>query len=237
MDEENRKAWMKEGKIKKLSGLEGCKRMAHNLLREEREAARDNYVKGGKNGNSSVSGVDKCTSRHKSAAPWARKFLPGSKESGSSLPESTITVGLTHPPNRHSWVAVYRNKLLQARKKRPTRTKSYQAGVVSEHRAFQIALSWLWGRHDLCCNSAEPRPSWVIDALADCSKCQAGELCEFMDNVRAREQPIGQGGADKVEGMESDVYYLWEGEGTSDSLSSIAPTEPVAVVYKSGRRC
>ena len=88
----------------------------------------------------------------------------------------------------------------------------------------------------MCCSSAEPRPSWVIDALADCSKCQAGELCEFMDNLRAREQPIGQGGADKVEGIESDDSSLWEGEGTSDSLSSVAPTEPVAVVPKPYRR-
>ena len=81
----------------------------------------------------------------------------------------------------------------------------------------------------MCCSSAEPRPSWVIDALADCSKCQAGELCEFMDNLRAREQPIGQGGADEVEGIESDDSSLWEGEGTSDSLSSVAPTEPATV--------
>ena len=88
----------------------------------------------------------------------------------------------------------------------------------------------------MCCSSAEPRPSWVIDALADGSKCQAGELCEFMDNLRAREQPIGQGGADKVEGIESDDSSLWEGEGTSDSLSSVAPTEPVAVVSNSARR-
>ena len=80
----------------------------------------------------------------------------------------------------------------------------------------------------MCCSSAEPRPSWVIDALADCSKCQAGELCEFMGNLRAMEQPIGQWGADKVEGIESDDSSLWEGEGTSDSLSSDAPTEPLA---------
>ena len=86
------------------------------------------------------------------------------------------------------------------------------------------------------CSSAQPRPSWVIDALADCSKCQAGEWCEFMDNLRAWEQPIGQGGADTVEGIESDDSSLWEGEGTSDSLSSVAPTEPVAVVSKPCRR-
>ena len=88
----------------------------------------------------------------------------------------------------------------------------------------------------MCCSSAEPRPSWVIDALADCSKCQAGELCEFMDNLRARKQPIGQEGADKVEGAESDDSSLWEGEGTSDSASSIAPTELVADVSKPRRR-
>ena len=138
--------------------------------------------------------------------------------------------------NNQGGFDMHRHELLQAQRKRPTRSKSYQAGRVSEHQAFQITLSWLWGRHDLCCSSAEPRLFCVIDDLADCSKCQAGELCEFMDNVRAREQPIGQGGADKVEGIESDDSSLWEGEGTSDSLSSVAPTEPVAVVSKPCRR-
>ena len=52
-----------------------------------------------------------------------------------------------------------------------------------------------------------------------------------MDNLRATRQPIGQGGGNKVEGMESDS--LWEGEGTSDSLSSEAPTGPTTAVSKS----
>ena len=55
-----------------------------------------------------------------------------------------------------------------------------------------------------------------------------------MDNLRATRQPIGQGGGNKVEGMESDS--LWEGEGTSDSLSSEAPTGPTTAVSKSARR-
>ena len=50
---------------------------------------------------------------------------------------------------------------------------------------------------------------WRIAASA-----RQGELCEFMDNLRAREQPIGQEGADEVEGIESDDSSLWEGEGT-----------------------
>ena len=57
-----------------------------------------------------------------------------------------------------------------------------------------------------------------------------------MDNLRAREQPIGQKGAEKVEGIESDDSSFWQGEGTSDSLSSDAPTELVAVVSKPRRR-
>ena len=50
MDEDNRKEWMKEGKMKQLPGLAGCKRMAQDILRAEREAARNAYVNGGKNG-------------------------------------------------------------------------------------------------------------------------------------------------------------------------------------------
>ena len=48
MDEDNRKEWMKEGKMKQLPGLAGCKRMTQDILRAEREAARDAYVNGGK---------------------------------------------------------------------------------------------------------------------------------------------------------------------------------------------
>ena len=133
--------------MKKLSGLAGCKRMAQDILRADREAARDAYVDGGKKkkDNPSVSGIDMCRSRLRSAAPWARRFLPGSKESGSTLPASTTRVGLTRPPKRHSWVAQYRNVLLQAQRKRPTRSKSYRAGRVPEHRAFQMTLAMVCG--------------------------------------------------------------------------------------------
>ena len=46
MDEDNRKEWMKEGEMKQLSGLAGCKRMAQHILRAEREAAHNTYVHG-----------------------------------------------------------------------------------------------------------------------------------------------------------------------------------------------
>ena len=88
----------------------------------------------------------------------------------------------------------------------------------------------------MCCTSAETRPPWVIDALADCSKCKAGEFCDFMDNARAKDQPIGEGGPDKVEGVESNESSLWEGEGSSDSLSSDAQTKLAANVSKKRQR-
>ena len=229
MDEDNRKEWLKEKLPQKLSGFAGCKRMARDMVRAEREAARDTYVDGIKKNNPSASGVGKPKVRVQKTAPWSRKFLPGSQESGSSLPPSPIRVGLTCPPNRNSWVALYRNAELQAQRKRPTRSKTYRLGQVSEHRAFQITLAWLWGRHDLCCSSAVPRPSWVVDALADCRLCQAGESCDFMDHLRAIEQPIGQGGGEKVEDQQSDDSSLWEGEGSSDSLSSAGMTGPATV--------
>ena len=39
LDEDDRKEWMNEGKMKQLSGLAGCKRMAQDILKAEREAA------------------------------------------------------------------------------------------------------------------------------------------------------------------------------------------------------
>ena len=126
-------------------------RMARHKVRAKRKAARDSRVAGGKEVNPSASGPE----------PWARRFVPGSKESGSALPASTIRVGLTCPPGRYYWVAGYRNPVLQEQqKKRPTISKRFSVGgPVSEHRAFQITLAWLWRRHDLCCSPPERRPS------------------------------------------------------------------------------
>ena len=42
----------------------------------------------GKEVNPWASGVQISKARHERAAPWARRFLPGSKESGSALPAS-----------------------------------------------------------------------------------------------------------------------------------------------------
>ena len=46
MDECNRKEWIKEKKIGNLAGLEGCQRMARDMVRRERGAGRDAYTPG-----------------------------------------------------------------------------------------------------------------------------------------------------------------------------------------------
>ena len=145
MDEDNRKEWMKEGKMKQLSGLAGCKRMAKDILRADREAARDAYVNGDKKGNSSVSGVRlRCT-----GAPWARRFLPGSEESGSTMPASTTRVGLTCPPKRQTWVAQYPNKQLQAEKETAHAIKvltgraSVRAPSIPDYIVMVVGAPWL----------------------------------------------------------------------------------------------
>ena len=75
MDEDNRKEWLKEKLPQKLSGFAGCKRMARDMVRAEREAARDTYVDGIKKNNPSASGVGKPKVRVQKTAPWSRKFL------------------------------------------------------------------------------------------------------------------------------------------------------------------
>ena len=226
MDECNRKEWIKEKKIGNLAGLEGCQRMARDMVRRERGAGRDAYTPGRGN---LASGVAK--RKVKCGAPWARRYVPGSAESGSALPAETTRAALTCPPNRASWVAQYRNPELQGASKRPTRSKSYRN--IPEHRAFQVALDWLWSRHELCCRPVQPRPSWVVDVLAACPHCAVGDPCNFMDTVRSIKLSHGPSGT-----VESGESSFWEAEGTSDSLSSEAPkvTRPVSKRFK-GKQC
>ena len=167
----------------------------------------------------------------KCGAPWARRYVPGSAESGSALPAETTRAALTCPPNRASWVAQYRNPELQGASKRPTRSKSYRN--IPEHRAFQVALDWLWSRHELCCRPVQSRPSWVVDVLAACPHCAVGDPCNFMDTVRSVKLSHGPSGT-----VESGESSFWEAEGTSDSLSSEAPkvTRPVSKRFK-GKQC
>ena len=193
--------------MKNLSGLKGCKKMARQILRQERQAGRDNYVAGQKKDNPLASGVAK--PRVRSAAPWTRRYVPGSKESGTTLPEDTTKSGLTCVERGKGkapcYVALYYNTTLQQKhKKRPTRSKTFHASTsgkgdpkaehLPEHRAFQITLKWLWARHESCINPAPPRPSWVVEALADCSLCKNGDKCSFMEHVRGQGQgaPAGR---------------------------------------------
>ena len=171
--------------------------MARQIIRQERQARRDTHAGGQKKSNPLASGFAKRCVR--CAAPWAKRYVPGSKESGAALPEQTTKSGLTCPPHRSCWVALYYNTALQANKKRPTRSKTFHASAsgvanrenegTSEHRAFQIAFEWLWSRHESCCNPTPPRPSWVVEALADCSLGARGEACNFMEQARAVKVP------------------------------------------------
>lgn len=166
MDGGNRTEWLKDNKIKELTGIAGCQRMARNIVRREREEGGYHYKPGGKQKKPSASGVV----RRLSAAPWARKFV------------RTTATALTCPPGRFSWVAQYRHPDLQNNGKRPTRSKSYPAGSgVPEHCAFQTTLKWLWDRHECCSAPAMPRPAWVVDALAFCVACENGQACSFME--------------------------------------------------------
>jgi hypothetical protein len=132
MDEGNRAEWIKEKKMKSLSGLKGCKRMVRQIIRQERQARHDTHAGGQKTINPLASGVAKRCVR--CAAPWAKRYVPGSKESGVALPEQTTKSGLTCPPHRSCWVALYYNTALQANKKRPTHSKL----STHRHRAWRI---------------------------------------------------------------------------------------------------
>ena len=100
-------------------------------------------------------------------APWARQFVPGPVESGVDLPEGVQQSSLISPPDVKVWVARYSHPTLQNAGKRPTRSKSFKDGNTSEHSAFQVALSWLWSRHESMAKKCT-RPSWVTQVLDKC---------------------------------------------------------------------
>ena len=103
-------------------------------------------------------------------APWARQFVPGAAETGVELPEGVQESSLTCPPDVYAWVARYRHPNLQNAGARPTRSKSFKDKKVSEHQAFQVALSWLWSRHERCTGNST-RPSRVTQVLERCPQC------------------------------------------------------------------
>ena len=97
------------------------KRTCRHMVRAKRKAARENCVRDGKVVNPSASGVLISKAVHLSATRRVRRFLPGSKESGSALPATTKTVGLLCHPRSHYWLAIYRNTAMT--KRRPLRVQ------------------------------------------------------------------------------------------------------------------
>ena len=154
--------------------------------------------------------------------PWAKRYVPGTAESGTVLHEECRQSSLAAPPNRCVWVARYRHPCLQPHK-RPTRSKTFtppsgearvDGRITSEHLASQTVLKWLKT------HMASRRPEWVSTALAPCSSCllrNRGEECCFISEQR------GLAPATMVKGTIEDVSgdsQNWSGEGTSESLSS-----------------
>ena len=120
---------------------------------------------------------------------WARMYVPGSAESKVGLPSGCEQCCLNKPPHRHTWVARFRHPKLTEMGKRPTRSKKY-AGSVTEHKAFQIIVSWLWARYCAACKICGQAdvvfPPWVEEALAECTACHEGSACTFLADQVAK---------------------------------------------------
>ncbi len=182
--------------------------MAHRLVQQSRDTARQGGVV------------------HKRVAwcneSWARRFVPGTEESGTTLPAETLQSSLTCPPGRSTWVARYRHAALQEQGKRPTRSKTWRDGSVCEHIAFQTGLSWLWSRHELV-TSAHARPECVLRTLEKCDICARKEPCSFMSSLRKEWQTkicVPASGTRAVEDGSAGGEPDWSGEGTSATQSS-----------------
>ena len=173
--------------MKKLSGLPGAERMARSMVRAQREPSRDNYVFVSKDVDPSASGEQKSKITKPHAEPWARKFVPGWKDSGLALPASTTRVGLTCPPGRNNWVAEYRNREHQdEQRKRPTRSMkwgfgkptfagfgslaTHQAGMQRSSRSCHIAAGYHLGQMDIGYDAAKSGPSTCAATTATSTK-------------------------------------------------------------------
>ena len=167
-------------------------------------------------------------------APWARQFVPGAAESGVELPEGVQECTLNCPPDVHAWVARYRHPNLQKAGARPTRSKSFKDKKVSEHQALQVALSWLWSRHDRCTGSNSTRPSQVQRMLDFCPQCSSPTpgACDKLANIRAEweaKHPSGNKSGEP-EGDHGHVSSDWsDAEGSSEDCSSVDEQTRVAV--------
>ena len=215
LDDKNRQEWAKDAKTNALTGLAGVKRMARQMIRRNRQAFR----------NKSATSVVVTSPSVKCSLPWMRPLVPGTKESGVALPEGTLQSCLENPPGRFVWVARFRHPKLSEMHKRPTRSKSYRgkaAGSVTEHRSFQIALSWLWQRYTMICVPASGTcmPAWVEDALQDCSSCNDNKddcscMSEMQSNWMEQHQCTNPPQSDS-----SGAGSIWSGDGTSATESS-----------------
>jgi hypothetical protein len=157
--------------------------------------------------------------------PWARRYVPGSKESGVKLVAGTDQSSLASPPGRFVWVARFKHPILRDAGKRPTRSKTFRPGSVSEHIAFQLVLEWLWTRHETCSGNMNDRPAWVMQALKPCLACGSPDsgVCAFSTIVRdAKGNTKNQDGAPDSDGDNSGASD-WQGEGSSEDLSSDCP--------------
>lgn len=207
MDEANRRDWQQQRKTRNMMGVKATLHAARGILRAERQGRAKEGA--------SVHNPVQCN------ISWARKFIPGTKESGVALPEGVTRSSLEMSLRRKVWVARYKHPNLQAARLRPTRSKSYKENIT-EHQAFQITLKWLWNRHESCCKPEVEmeRPLWVQQMVEDCEVCNSPDsgACTVLKELASKDPVEPEGKADPVEleGNSSD----WTGEGSSESLSS-----------------
>ena len=175
----------------------------------------------------SIPAVLKQPRRAKTNMRWARRFLPGTVESGAELPAAVEESRLDHPPgNRCVWSARYRMAssspvVWPVDFARQTRSRKYGMGRT-EHQAFQEVVGFLWDKHS---HASEPsllaaRPKWVSGALTACSACAAGgEDCSFITDARACALDSDVESEDSASSSESDESETVSGTSVGSSTA------------------
>jgi hypothetical protein len=134
MDGQAAADWKQEKKIGKLVGVKGHLRAARGIIREERAKRRSKAKEREGEKAPNKTRTVRCN------VPWARRYVPGSKESGVKLVAGTDQSSLASPPGRFVWVARFKHPILRDAGKRPTRSKTFRPGSVMS--TLPSSLCW-----------------------------------------------------------------------------------------------
>ena len=134
---------------------------------------------------------DRDASRVKTSIPWVKRLTPGHPLSHVQVGDEVLLSRLhcnwreTEPGKNPEWFAKYElseevRATMPSKYKGQSKSKGFiRHDAGSEHKAFQLVLDWIWGKHATVSPGTIP-PTWVTAALQKCPHCQKKLPCDAM---------------------------------------------------------